>query len=359
MILNIFSVTGWIIATISWICLLFLHYPRPNLGGEQAISYAYGLFACSIGFGFGLILMTGILIWQEGLSMPIALILTAGTVAIAVTTFFCCVLLTEPASWIQGPLRWIATGGGLIWIPAFTLVAAFFWVMPGLRELAPVWLWQWPLRFTSGISAFALAIFFLGWLAGLPGRQKAEVEAHYQEEAARHQQHLAEIAAWQLKSGILPLLALTGRFHDQAVRQAAVDRVRSVEDWEQQLIKLLESEGYYYHVYTFLDGNKVENPAFFVPALQVSIKQMAIDIQMQIHNADNLQHWTFDYLGVDKLTRVIDQEFVAHKAILVPTMWEVSHAFQTKPPARFKGVAFDADRQLSKWLAGQDKTLRK
>jgi hypothetical protein len=45
--------------------------------------------------------------------------------------------------------------------------------------------------------------------------------------------------------------------------------------------------------------------------------------------------------------------------MLVPTMWEVSHSFQAKPPERFKGVAFDADRHLSKWLAGQDKTLRK
>lgn len=358
MIPNILSVTGWIIATLAWVCLLFLHYPRPNLGGEQTMEYAYGLFACSIGLWIGLTLMTSIFIWREDVSIPIALMVLAGTVAIAVATFYCGVLLTEPATWIQGPIRWLATGGGLIWIPAITLVAAFIWVMPSLREVAPVWLWQWPLSFTSGISFLALAVYLLTWMVGLPGRQKAEVEVHNQEEAARHQQHLEEIAAWQPESGILPLLALTGRFHDQPVRQAAVHRVQSVEDWEQQLIQLLESAGYYYHVYTFLDGNKVENPAIFVSALQTSIQQMAKDIQMQIHDADNLQHWTFDYLGVETLTRVIDQQFEAHKAMLVPTMWGVSHSFKAKPPAQFKGVAFDADRHLSKWLAGQDKTLR-
>lgn len=358
MILNILSVTGWLIATLAWICLLFLHYPRPNLGGDHAMQYAYGLFACSIGLGMGLMVMTAIFIWREALSMPIALIMMAGTVAIAVITFYCGVLLTEPASWIQGPLRWLATGGGLIWIPAISLAAAFIWVMPGLREIAPVWLWQWPLWFTSGISALALAIYLLTWMVGLPERQKALLETHNQEEAARHQQHLEEIAAWQPESGILPLLALTGRFHDQAVRQAAVHRVQSVEDWEQQLNQLLENAGYYYHVYTFLDGNKVENPAIFVSALQTSLRQMAMDIQMHIHDADNLQHWTFDYLSIDRLTRAIDQQFEAHKAILVPTMWGVSHSFQTKPPARFKGVSFDADRHLSKWLAGQDKSLR-
>jgi hypothetical protein len=289
MILNILSVTGWIIATMAWTCLLLLHYPRPNLGGEQAMGYGLGLFACSIGLGVGLMVMTSSFIWREAVTMPMALMAVAGAISYSRDHLFLWRFAYRTRHMDPGTTSVVGHRG------RFNLDSGHY-LSRGVylghakceRGRTKSGCGNGHYRFTSGVSALALAIYLLTWMVGLPERQKALLEAHNQEDAARHQQHLEEIAAWQPESGILPLLALTGRFHDQPVRKAAVERVQSVKDWEQQLIQLLESAEYYYHVYTFLDGNEVENPTIFIPALQSSIRRMAMDIQMQIHNANNL-----------------------------------------------------------------------
>lgn len=348
---------GWCLSALAWAGLVALHYPRPHLGGDQAMGYGLGLMAGSMAMLVGLLLVAMVLIRREGMDLPVSLLPLVAAASVAVATFFFGVLRTEPAPGVLGPLRWLAVSGALIWLPGLTLAALAVFLVPFWRHQAPVWLWQWPLLATAGLSAVGLLSALTGWAAGAPARMEARAQAIRTEDAARIEQHLADIRAWQPSAGVLPLLALTGRFHEPSVRESAVARIRSVPDGEEQMRALLDHESWYPEVYTFLDGNAVTDPASMVQPLERSILRMAGDIRRQIRDANNLQSWSFDHLGIERLLRAVDGQFSPYKSALVPALRDVREAFQTPPPERFRGVRFEAARSLEKWLSRQSSPL--
>lgn len=342
---------GWCLSALAWAGLLALHYPRPNLAGDQAMGYGLGLMAACLTLLAGLVLVAVVMIRRDGISFPMSLVPLAGAAAVAVGAFFYGVLRTEPAPGILGPLRWLAASHALIWLPGLTLAALAVFLVPSWRHQAPVWLWQWSLLATAGLSAVGLLTALTGWAAGAPARMESRVREHRMEDAARIGQHLTDIRNWEPSSGVLPLLALTGRYHEPAVREAAVARIHSLPDWESQLRALLDHAAWYPEVYTYLDGNTVTNPEGMVKPLESSIRRMAGDIRSQIRDANNLQSWSFDHMGIERLLRAVDGQFSPYKSALVPALRDVGQAFRTPPPERFRGVRFDTARSLEKWLS--------
>jgi hypothetical protein len=348
-----FAWTGWVVALLSWAGLLALHYPRPNLGGEQGMGYGLGLLACSVGFFLGLELLTGILARKAGWSTPWVLYALAGAGGLAVTVFVCGWLRAEASAGMPAILYGLSAAHGLIWIPVLTLGLVLpVLLMQGGHGETPLLLWR-ALGFMAGLGLLGVASWAGTWLAGLPARQEAELATYRQEDTARRQRHLQDIASWQPEQGMPLILSLTGRYHDPEVREVAVARIRAVPDWEEELIRLLGTQGHYYQVFHFLDGNDVDHPDRFIAPLEQSIHRMAGDIRTEIPGANNLQHWSFDYLGIERLTRIMDGQFAPYKPSLVPALHEVARAFQTTPPERFKGVRFDAARSLDQWLDRQ------
>lgn len=348
-----FAWTGWVLALLSWAGLLALHYPRPNLGGEQGMGYGLGLLACSVGFFLGLVLLTGVLARKAGWSVPWTLYALAGAGGLAVTVFVCGWLRAEAASGLPAILYRLSAAHGLIWIPGLTLGLLLpVLLVQGDPGETPLFLSR-ALGFMAGLGLLGVASWAGTWLAGLPARQAAELATYQQEDTERRQGHLADIAAWQPEQGMPLILSLTGRYHDPEVREAAVARIRAVPDWEDELVRLLGTQGHYYQVYHFLDGNTVDHPEWFIAPLEQSIRRMAGDVRTEIPRANNLQHWSFDHLGIERLTRMMDGQFAPYKPSLVPALREVARALQTTPPERFKGVRFDAARSLDQWLDSQ------
>lgn len=171
-----------------------------------------------------------------------------------------------------------------------------------------------------------------------------------QESREQHNYYHDQINAFKSDGNILNIIALTGRFHDEDVRTAALAKIKSKPGWEDELLEILDSPDYFYHAYTFLDGNDVDHPERFAEPLKKSIFVLAEEIHDLIENSNNLQGWHFDHFGIDRLFRAIDEQFADSGVNYVPAVLALQKALNTRPPERFKNVKFAIKPLVDRWL---------
>jgi len=172
-----------------------------------------------------------------------------------------------------------------IWIPVVLLMSSFILLNDGFKASIPVSFYTIPLKIVFGISILSSAALLVGWMIS---SQKAATNrfANIQKDQDRyHEQFLAEIAANDSTQGMLPILALTGKYHDADVREAALAKIKSHPNWQQELIKLLDTY-YASEVFTLLEASAVDNKTLFAEPIRGGILQMAKrfgDDMKQVH----------------------------------------------------------------------------
>jgi hypothetical protein len=345
---------SYVLAIAFYIGLLFLNYPKPNLGGDNAMGYGLGLVFFGIGFSLGSMglffylsrlgvfgLLTQDVFWKNFL--PVILCIT-----FVITVFFSAALKWDNIPEAISFSPWLANMNSLVWFPLLIFIPSFLVLFMGKEpSFAPVRIFfiigfLFSLVFTVGL--------LVDWLIYQSKQQKEMISQIQSREQEQHEIFLQEIADLDSTQSILGILPLTGRFHDAEVREAAVSKIRSRPDWENEMISILVAEYNYHYAYDFLDGNEVDHPALFTEPVRLSIEQMAADIRKTITDSNNLQEWSFDHFGIERLLRVIDGQLAGQRMNFYPAILEVRKALDTTPPERFKGVKFTVTPVLDKWL---------
>lgn len=331
--------------------------PKPSLIGENAMGYGLGLAFFGLAFTVSSLILTLCVGWKNGFdwvsdqSFNRNLLVGLGWLCVAAATFACAAFKWE---WHVGEfpefLRWLAKSNGQTWIPLLMLVPYFFLLNAGTRASVSPNVYKIPL-----ITAFALCSIMslgllFGWLRISAQRQTAVLESRNEREIAIRNNHLQTIANHKTEDNIIYLMALTGRFHDEDIRVAAVAKVKEKPNWEDKLIELLENKNYYSEAYTFLDGNKVEHPEKFLEPLNRSILHTADVVHNLIHDANNLQSWHFEPYNIDRLLRAIDEQFLNKGMDFRPAVVKLQEALKTTPPERFKDVRFEVTPVVNDWL---------
>ncbi|MCL6260083.1 hypothetical protein M3O96_13360 [Aquiflexum sp. TKW24L] len=345
---------SFVLALAFYIGLLFLNYPKPNLGGDSAMGYALGL--AFLGFGFALssiglfVGLASVGVFGNFVQDPFWRNLLAVILCIAfgITVFFSAALkwdnITEAVSFSP----WLANMNSLIWFPLLIFIPSFLVLFLGKEpSFAPV-------RIFFSIGFLFSLVFTIGmlvdWLVYQSKQQKEMISQIQTRDKEQYDTFMREIADLDSTQSILGILPLTGRYHEAEIREAAVAKIKSRPDWESELIGILVSEFNYQYAYDFLDGNSVDHPALFTEPVRLSILQMAADIRMAIPNADNLQDWTFDHFGIERLLRVVDGQLAGQGMDFYPAILEVRKALDTSPPEQYKGVKYSVTPVLDKWL---------
>ncbi|WP_113923578.1 hypothetical protein [Cognataquiflexum aquatile] len=345
---------SFVLSLVFYAGLLLLNYPKPNLGGDGAMGYGLGL--AFLGFGFALSsigLFVGLArVGLFGYFVPdpfwrnlLAVILC---VAFVITVFFSAALkwdnITEAVSFSP----WLANMNSLIWFPLLIFIPSFLVLFLG-KELSFA-----PVRIFFSIGFLFSLVFTIGmlidWLVYQSKQQKEMISQIQTQDKEQYETYMREIEGLDSTQSILGILALTGRYHDAEVREAAVAKIKSRPDWESELIGILVSEYNYHYAYDFLDGNMVDHPALFTEPVRLSILQMAADIRSAIPDSNNLQEWSFDHFGIERLLRVVDGQLAGQGMDFYPAILEVREALDTTPPERFKGVKYSVIPVLDKWL---------
>ncbi|WP_128544817.1 hypothetical protein [Larkinella soli] len=355
---------GYILLAITALFCLglsLLTASKPTLVGDSAMGYGLGLAFLGLGFAVGSLALTITILskggfhWVAGNPGLRTGTVLAAWLCIAATTFFCAVFKWE---WHSSDdhtypqfLRWLALAQGQTWIP-------LLWLAACLVSLSPAWQSSVsPAAYKGSFFAGLIvgAVFSAGLVVGYfrdSGRQfQAQVAGRQEQEDRWQQQTLAFIDSQKPQDPIVFLLVHTTRHQADTVRQAALAKMKTHADYEGEILKVLQNPNYYREVYYFLDGNRVTDTRAFAAALNESIGWMARTITADIRDSNNLQHWSFDSYGIDRMLRAIDEQFQNQGVDFYPTVLRLRKALDTTPPERFKDVKFDITRVVDDWLA--------
>lgn len=341
-------------AALLYVLLLSAAYGRPpSNAGDAAGGYAMSVLLFSLVFA-GCMAMAAALIGAKGAfgwigssgASRFALV-AAGLLSILIVSGMSTALKFEHSSQVPFALRYL-TGFAPALFPLVLLAAGFILLNDPLREAVPSAVYKIPLSIVFGVSALACIGLLIQWM-GYQNRQAADrIEDIRQREDQNHLRHLQDIENADPETGILGLLSLTGRYHHSDVREKAVAKIKSNPRWQQELVRILES-GYYYHVYTFLDVEQVEDKALFAAPLNRSIYRMAEEIGAFIRTNSHLNDWHFDYLSVDRMLSSVEQ-FQNLGEDFLPAIRAVRAAFDETPQAHVKKPKFKEPAILDRWI---------
>ncbi|MCS4435893.1 hypothetical protein [Aquiflexum gelatinilyticum] len=345
---------SFVLTLVFYLCLLYLNYPKPNMGGDNAMGYGLGLSFFGLGISLGSIglffylsrlgvfgMLTPDPFWRNFLAVILC-------IAFVITVFFSAALkwdnITEAVSFSP----WLANMNSLIWFPLLIFIPSFLVLFLGKEpSFAPV-------RIFFYIGFLFSLVFTVGllvdWLVYQSKQQKEIISQIQTQDKEQYETYMREIEGLDSTQSILGILPLTGRYHDAEVREAAVEKIKSRPDWESELIGILVSEYNYHYAYDFFDGNMVDHPALFTEPVRLSILQMAADIRSTIRDSNNLQEWSFDHFGIERLLRVLDGQLSGLGMDFYPAILEVRKALDTAPPDRFKGVKYSVTSVLDNWI---------
>jgi hypothetical protein len=345
---------SFVLTLVFYLCLLYLNYPKPNMGGDNAMGYGLGLVFFGIGFSLGSMglffylsrigvfgLLTQDPFWKNFLAVILC-------ITFVITVFFSAALKWDNIPEAVSFSPWLANMNSLVWFPLLIFIPSFLVLFLGKEPSFT------PVRIFFSIGFLFSLVFTVGllvdWIVYQSKQQKELISQIQTRDQEQYENYMREIEELDSTQSILGILPLTGRFHDADVREAAVSKIKSRPDWENELISILVAEYNYHYAYDFLDGNEVDHPALFTEPIRLSIEQMADDIRKTITESNNLQEWSFDHLGIERLLRAIDGQFSGSGMDFRPALLEVRKALDTAPPERFKGVKYTVTPVLEKWL---------
>lgn len=289
--------------------------------------------------------------WVSHQSGTRNLLVGIGWLCMAAATFACTVFKWE---WHQNEfpqfLRWLALSNGHIWIPLLMFIPYFFLLNAETRASVSPNVYKIPLIIGFVLTGIMGAGWLFGWLRASSKQQTETIKQMNERDIKIHDDHLKQIAEQKPTDAIVNIIALTGRFHDEDIKTAAVAKIKEKPDWEDKLVALLDNKHYYAETYTFLDGNKVDNPEKFLEPLNRSILHVADEIHKLIHDAHDLQEWHLEPFNIKRLLRAIDEQFLNKGMDFRPAVLKLQEAMNTTPPERFKNVRFSETPVVNEWL---------
>jgi hypothetical protein len=129
------------------------------------------------------------------------------------------------------------------------------------------------------------------------------------------------------------LLSHTHRNNDERIRSAAVNKIKSYENWEGELMEMLNHPELsdVYWGYAFLDGNKIDHPADFIQPLKKSLPLMADGLQKSLSDPNGLY---IGYIQIETVCRVLETQFKDSSALFLPDMLRLQEILNKTPPER-------------------------
>jgi hypothetical protein len=350
---------GNILIVLTALCLFGLinitSVPAP--GGDRGVGYAFVMLF----FGGGFLVLSGLLTWNMGardcfdwVQIPgfhRGLFVFLAWLMFTIAVFAMAVFRSE---WHPGELpeylRWLSKTLAVVWLPILMFVPALLLLNADRTAgIASVWV-KTPMLTGLGLSLLIFLGIAIGYFRAKGQNFNNKAAYDQQRDDATHNKFIDEIAAHKPDDPLVHILALTGRFHDADVREAAVAKVKSRPDWEAELIRLLRETSWDTEVYSFIDGNRVDHPELFVEPINISIRRVAEEVKNRIKDADNLQDWHFEHFGIERLFRAIDQQFLLPGADYRPAVLDLRKALDTPKPERFKDVKFTLAPIVDNWL---------
>ncbi|MFN0173220.1 MAG: hypothetical protein ACKVU0_01140 [Saprospiraceae bacterium] len=329
---------------------------KPTPGGDYGVGHAFAWMIYVAGF----VISTGLLAWNMNLNhcfdwTPASFLVSRNwLVFLGWITFVMAIIwsLDYHSKWIEGEfpqfMRWFARSKVYFWLPALIFIPALY-LLNAQRQagFAPFWI-KIPLLTCFVVSLLIGLGIFYGFVKASVQQRITQYQSAQKEDSSESwsfNKSMEEINNYSEKT-IQGLLIYTHREQDKRIRDAAVVKIKSYENWEAELINILEQGDLnaVYWVYAYLDGNDIEHPEDFIQPVKHSLERFVPVLQASLKDPNSLH---MGYINVEALCRVLDTHFKDSAAIIQPDLVKLQKALDINPPAR-------SDNGNKKWF---DETL--
>ena len=163
-----------------------------------------------------------------------------------------------------------------------------------------------------------------------------------------HQRILNEIDTCDVMKNMVFILVSTDSNQDRDIRERAVAKVKTHPQWQQELIRLLQTD-WAPEAFNFLASNDVDDPLLFGEPVKAGILIQARLIRESIRNSSHSSHFYPGRFGweVERAVRTADK-FKNQGVDLRPAVQELRAALDE--PSEYEKPVFTCIKILDKWL---------
>ena len=360
------------ITLIIVIILTLANITEPKINPNSMGAEALAVFALGIGFTISSLILTLCVGWKGGFdwvsdqSKTRNLLVGIGWLCLVVATFACMVLKWDNKGAFPSFLVWLGKSNGGTWLPLLMLVPYFYLLSADLRANVPPNVYKMPLTIAFGLSFFVTLSFLFVMLRIYIQKETALNKTVQDTKMENLRKYGTKNPSWVLENSmdqidryaektVAGLLQYTfnenkyvGKDEAGKIRNAAIAKMKSYENWETDLIHILEEkeEGSLYNVYGFLEGYTIEHREKFILPIKNSITRVTSVTQKSIKDPDNL------YLGTTNivaLCRILEAQFKDSAAEFRPSLLTLQQVLDTTP----------AKRRETKYAQGFNEILQK
>ena len=237
---------------------------------------------------------------------------------------------------------------GPVLIPLVLIVSGFILLNTGLKTSVPLPVYKWPLVIVSIFGVVGVASAIIGEIAISQKNRAAVMKDNIAFNDSNHERILSEIDSCDVTKNLVFILVYTGDNQDSDIKHKAVAKVKTHPEWEQELIRLLQTD-WAAEPLQFLAFNDVNNPALFLDPVRLGVINQARLMRERINRCSHPSHFYPDMFSweVERVLRTVDR-FEGRGMDYLPAVKEVRAALDE--PSPFDKPEFNCLPELDKWI---------
>jgi hypothetical protein len=352
--MTIFGNILLVIAGLFFMALVSLLFGKvPPRGGDAVIGFTWAiiiyhlLFFAVMTFLFIIIASKGGFDWISAQRPTRYLIIGVGLTAAVLTS-----ALSGLFKYENGPvpaLLRLFSGFVPILIPLILILSAAVLLNNGIKDMVPMALIKWPLIFVAVVGLAGILSGMYGWISASNRNAMVQAESSIRRQDENHLRMLQEIESCDVTKDMVFILVMTDANQDPDVRDKAVAKVKTNLKWQQELIRLLESD-WAPEAFNFLASNDVDDKSLFPDAVKLGVLNQARLIRENLRSISHESHLYPEKFAweTERVLRTVDK-FEGMGRDYRPAVKELRLALDE--PIEFEKPVLNCVSMLDRWLA--------
>ncbi len=321
------------LTSISYIGLAVLNFQKANATGERLMGAGFislGLIALYVLFSLLLtisIVSKGGFNWISPSTSTRNILVAILWLGMIIGVVFCGMLSTEMnTDRTTGIFRILSMPVyyGTVWLPLLMLIPYALLINTQWRESIPAVLYKVPLVMAC----------LLGFVIVMIPKIVTSMNINVPKQSTEDWKKEMLVPSIEKETSVEILLNYT-RDEDAWVRDLAVNRLKSLPQWEDPLITTLQKTDEYGHydfrwIYLFLDQYTVDHPDRFVEPINNTLEALAKATIVDL-NKNFVYSGDLNVLQIDVVCRVLEHQFKDSSQVFRPNMLKIQEALDTPP----------------------------
>jgi hypothetical protein len=320
--------------------------------GDGLMGYAWGMIILSLAFAVVMILVSLIIgakggfAWVAEKGSHRFWLVTIGLLGAVITTGLTGLFKFENGP-VPGLIRAYSSFAPIL-IPLVLIGSGFILVNAGLKASVPLPVYKWPLILVSLLGITGVVSGIIGELSMSAKNRAARIESNKEFDRSNHDRMLSDIDSCDVMKNLVFILVFTGDNQDPEIREKAVAKVKTHPEWQQELIRLLQTD-WAPEPFQFLASNDVDDPTLFLEPINTGLMIQAKLIRERIRRCSHPSHLYSSMFNwdVERILRTVDK-YDGKGVDYLPAMNEVRAALDE--PSDFDKPEFDCTSALDKWI---------